>query len=83
MEAFTRSRAETRATRERLMTARLRARDLLAQESFDPTALTAALAEARAATADLQIFTHGVITAAAPQLSVEARRKLADVVRAP
>ena len=59
-----------------------RARELMAADPLDATALSTALAEMGAASAALQNVTHTVMLETAPRLGAESRRKLADALRA-
>jgi uncharacterized membrane protein len=81
-QGFAQRRQETRAARDRVIAARGRARELMAAEPLDATALSTALAEMRAASTALQNITHTVLLETAPLLAAESRRKLADALRA-
>ncbi len=81
-DGFALRRQETRAARERMIAARTRAREVMAAETIDPTTLSGALAEMRAATGALQTVTHGVLMDVTPRLSADTRRKLADSLKA-
>lgn len=81
-EGFTQRRQETRAARDRVAAARGRARELMAADPLDAAALSAALAEMRAASTALQNVTHTVLLETAPRLAADSRRKLADALRA-
>ena len=81
-DGFAQRRQETRAARDRVTAARAKARDLMAADPLDAAALSAALAEMRAASAALQTITHMVMLDIGPRLGAETRRKLADALRA-
>lgn len=82
VDGFAQRRQETRAARDRVISARARARELLAAEQLNEAALSAALAEIRASSAAQQSLTHAVMLEMAPRLGADSRRKLADALKA-
>lgn len=61
--------------------ARMKVRDAMVAEPFDPAKLDAAFAELRARSQELQTAVHAGVSAAAAKLPADARQKLAEFNR--